>query len=133
MNLYLSAPAYDPSKPLNLIEGLEVTVTGVLIVFAVLFLIMLVIYAFQLIFGRKFRKKTPKPAVEKKTAVFSAAPTAPQSAPGNDSGEMVAAIAAATAMAQEELIVVLSAAVAAQEGCDPASSRYRIRSFRRIL
>jgi len=119
-----------------LMYGLEVTIIGVLIVFAVLALIMCVIYLFQLIFSTKKEKTGKAPAKEiSKTPVKSApVPSAPVPAPaaGNPE-ELVAVIAAATAMAQEELIVVLAAAVAAHEGCDPASSRYRIRSFRRIL
>ena len=90
--------------------GLGVTAIGVIIVFAVLILIMLVIYLFQGIFGQK--PHAPKKVVE--------APVVLSSTP-------------APSVNQEELIVVLAAAVAAQEGCDPASSRYRIRSFRRIL
>lgn len=105
--------------------GLGVTAIGVIIVFAVLVLIMLVIYLFQGVFGQK--SHAPKKIVDE-TPVPSAQPSSPV-----NQEELVAAIAAATAMAQEELIVVLAAAVAAQEGCDPASSRYRIRSFRRIL
>ncbi len=116
----------------HIMYGLGITAIGVIIVFAVLILIMLVIYLFQTIFGQKSKstsdtvenlpahKTTPSPSVAKTSASGS-------------SEEIVAAIAAATAMAQEELIVVLAAAIAAQEGCDPASSRYRIRSFRRIL
>ncbi len=130
--------AYSTDVPGNipgqLGYGLGVTAIGVIIVFAVLILIMLVIYLFQAIFGLKQEKPaTPK----KETAPASVSTPVPTkesvvSAGGNPE-EMVAAIAAATAMAQEELLVVLAAAVAAQEGCDPSSSRYRIRSFRRIL
>ena len=123
--------AYSTAVPEDLMGkisyGLGVTAIGVIIVFAVLILIMLVIYLFQGIFGQ--RKKAVKE--EKKDLVPAPAPTVSSSPSGNE--ELVAAIAAATAMAQEELIVVLAAAVAAHEGCDPASSRYRIRSFRRIL
>lgn len=104
--------------------GLGITAIGVIIVFAVLILIMLVIYLFQSILGQKSHDSQK---------VVSKAPTVQSSASAVNQEELVAAIAAATAMAQEELIVVLAAAVAAQEGCDPASSRYRIRSFRRIL
>ena len=128
--------AYSTDVPADLAGklyyGLLVTIIGVLIVFAVLVLIMAVIYLFQIIFGEK---KPTAPAAEASkpapapVAVKAQTPAAP--APKQE--ELVAAIAAATAMAQEELIVVLAAAVAAQEGCDPASSRYRIRSFRRIL
>ena len=114
--------------------GLQVTIIGVLIVFCVLALIMCVIYLFQLIFGAKKTKDAPVARKETPAKVSAPAPVAaPAAAPAGNPEELVAAIAAATAMAQEELIVVLAAAVAAQEGCDPASSRYRIRSFRRIL
>ena len=122
--------AYSTNVPADLPGqvgyGLGVTAIGVIIVFAVLILIMLVIYLFQGIFGQKSR--TPKKVVSKIPAVPSSS-----SVSAVNQEELVAAIAAATAIAQEELIVVLAAAVAAQEGCDPASSRYRIRSFRRIL
>lgn len=117
----------------KLMYGLEVTIIGVLIVFAVLALIMCVIYLFQVLFGEKRKPRVSEPAPvpvresEPKPQSAKSAPVAVKQE------ELVAAIAAATAMAQEELIVVLAAAVAAQEGCDPASSRYRIRSFRRIL
>ncbi|MBO5222403.1 MAG: OadG family protein [Clostridia bacterium] len=129
--------AYSTDVPADvagkLMYGLEVTIIGVLIVFAVLALIMLVIYLFQGFFGGK--KSAPsKPVEGTAEPVFHAAPVVSKPAAGAvNPDELVAAIAAATAMAEEELIVVLSAAVAAQEGCDPASSRYRIRSFRRIL
>jgi sodium pump decarboxylase gamma subunit len=125
--------AYSTDVPANIGGqigyGLGVTAIGVIIVFAVLILIMFVIYLFQGIFGQK-----SKPVAKKKETppVVSTPVPVKAPAPGKEE-ELVAAIAAATAMAQEELIVVLSAAVAAQEGCDPASSRYRIRSFRRIL
>ncbi len=122
--------AYSTNVPSDLTGqvgyGLGVTAIGVIIVFAVLILIMLVIYLFQGIFGQK--SYVSKKVVSETPAVPSSTP-----APAVNQEELVAAIAAATAMAQEELIVVLAAAVAAQEGCDPASSRYRIRSFRRIL
>ena len=100
--------------------GLGVAAIGLLIVFAVLALIMLIISLFRLVFGRP-RKKKLIPVSE------SEAPTpAPAPAP-------VVTAAPAAATNQEELIAVLAAAVAAYEGCDVASSRYRIRSFRRIL
>lgn len=100
--------------------GLGVAAIGLLIVFAVLALIMLIISLFRLVFGRP-RKKKLIPVSE------SEAPTpAPAPAP-------VVTAAPAAATNQEELIAVLAAAVAAYEGCDVVSSRYRIRSFRRIL
>lgn len=100
--------------------GLGVAAIGLLIVFAVLAIIMLIISLFRLVFGRPRKKKLV--LVSK-----SEAPTpAPAPAP-------VVTAAPAAATNQEELIAVLAAAVAAYEGCDVASSRYRIRSFRRIL
>ena len=118
----------------QIMYGLGVTAIGVIIVFAVLILIMLVIYLFQAILGQKSEKSKNKPDVcPVPRAVSSPTVSDPAVTPKANQEELVAAIAAATAMAQEELIVVLAAAVAAQEGCDPASSRYRIRSFRRIL
>ena len=100
--------------------GLGVAAIGLLIVFAVLAIIMLIISLFRLVFGRPRKKKLV-------LVSNSEAPTpAPAPAP-------VVAAAPAAATNQEELIAVLAAAVAAYEGCDVASSRYRIRSFRRIL
>lgn len=132
MNFLAHSTNVPPELSGKAMYGLEVTVIGVLIVFAVLALIMLVIYLFQAIFGGslKTKKNTLRP-VEK--AVPPSKSSQPPVSKGEKKEELVAAIAAATAVAQEELIVVLAAAVAAQEGCDVASSRYRIRSFRRIL
>ena len=100
--------------------GLGVAAIGLLIVFAVLALIMLIISLFRLVFGRP-RKKKLIPVSESEAPISVPAP-----AP-------VVTAAPAAATNQEELIAVLAAAVAAYEGCDVASSRYRIRSFRRIL
>ena len=93
----------------KLLYGLGVTAIGIIIVFAVLVLIMLVIYVFQLVFGRN----NAKSAVEKTVAEApkKTAPTPDSSAVVFDE-KTVAAIAAATAMAQEELVVVLAADVA---------------------
>ena len=132
-NFLAHAFSFSENVPVSekLMMGLEVTIIGVLIVFSVLFLIMLIIYLFQLFFGEKKESSKKISPVREELPKNSSAP-APAASAVNQ-GELVAAIAAATAMAQEELLVVLAAAVAAQEGCDPASSRYRIRSFRRIL
>ena len=95
--------------------GLGVAAIGLLIVFAVLAVIMLIISLFRLVFGRPRKKLIPV----------------------SESEELIPAPASVVAPVattnQEELIAVLAAAVAAYEGCDVASSRYRIRSFRRIL
>lgn len=100
--------------------GLGVAAIGLLIVFAVLAIIMLILSLFRLVFGRPRKKKlVPVSNSEEPTPAPAPAPV------------VTAAPAAATN--QEELIAVLAAAVAAYEGCDVASSRYRIRSFRRIL
>lgn len=100
--------------------GLGVAAIGLLIVFAVLAIIMLILSLFRLVFGRPRKKKlVPVSKSEASTPAPAPAPV------------VTAAPAAATN--QEELIAVLAAAVAAYEGCDVASSRYRIRSFRRIL
>ncbi|MBQ2273343.1 MAG: OadG family protein [Clostridia bacterium] len=96
--------------------GLGVAAIGLLIVFAVLAVIMLIISLFRLVFGRP-RKKKLIPVSESEELIPAPAP-------------VVAPVATTN---QEELIAVLAAAVAAYEGCDVASSRYRIRSFRRIL
>lgn len=116
----------------KVVYGLGVAAIGIVIVFAVLLLIMLVIYTFQLVFYTIPNRKKKQASAHQPKSSAVPAPVPSASVAGNQE-ELVAAIAAATAMAQEELIVVLSAAVAAQEGCDAASSRYRIRSFRRIL
>lgn len=131
----LASSVMDFSMDMSILEkilfGLAVSAIGIIIVFAVLILVMFVIYLFQTVFGVKVDKsKAPElKSAQSSVSVSKEASVAPLPNPE----EMVAAIAAATAMAQEELLVVLAAAVAAQEGCDPASSKYRIRSFRRIL
>ncbi len=131
--------AYSTEVPQNLPGqigyGLGVTAIGVVIVFVVLILIMFVIYLFQSVFGQRSKPEESQRGEDKGSTPDPVASSDPSMVPASagKEEELVAAIAAATAMVQEELIVVLAAAVAAQEGCDPASSRYRIRSFRRIL
>lgn len=116
LNFLTAAPLPDNMGG-KLGYGLQVTLLGMLIVFAVLIIIMLVIYLFQLIFYNipQMRRK----AMEKKKA--SAPEPAAESAPVHAEED------------DTQLIAVLAAAVAAYTGEEPTTSRYRIRSFRRIL
>ena len=118
--------AYSTDVPANIGGqigyGLGVTAIGVIIVFAVLILIMFVIYLFQGIFGQK-----SKPAKVQ-------TPPAPAVAPAPVAVEPSKASEVPTSSENDgQLVAVLAAAIAAYEGCDPATSRYRIRSFRRVL
>lgn len=138
---------FSPEMPLieKILFSLAVSAIGIIIVFVVLILIMMVIYLFKAVFGVKKKATSDEPkraSVSKEASAFkdaakpvpaAASQSKAKPASSGNQEETVAAIAAATAMAQEELIAVLSAAVAAREGCDAGSSRYRIRSFRRIL
>ena len=114
MNYLATAAQLPDSVGGKVSYGLQTTLIGMLIVFSVLVLIMLVIYLFQLIFYN-----IPKWAARKKSAV----PQADEAVPS----------APADTQSEEELVAVLSAAVASYLGGETASSRYRIRSFRRIL
>lgn len=90
-----------------LLEGVQVTVVGLVIVFSVLVLLMLVLMAMKKIFYKEPQKTAP---------VQQAAP--------------IEEIAAEPAMDEEELIAVLTAAVAAS--LNTSTYNLQIKSYRRI-
>lgn len=95
-----------------LAAGLETTVIGLTIVFAVLIILMLVLVAMKYIFGEK---KT----AENKPAPQPVKPAAPAKTEKSESD-----------MPEEELIAVLTAAVAAS--LNTSTYNLRIKSYRRI-
>ncbi len=97
--------------------GLQIAVIGILIVFAVLALIMGVLYVFELVFYKLPNKQKSAPAAPKAAPVVSTAPAAP--------------VAAASAN-DEEVVAVIAAAVAAYYEQTAPTSKYKIKSFRRI-
>lgn len=93
--------------------GLKIAFLGMGIVFAILLIIMAVLYLFQYFFYTlPKRKKT-----EAETAVQQDAP---------------AELTVVSEEDNEELIAVISAAVAAYYEKESPKSKYRIRAFRRI-
>ena len=98
--------------------SLQIAVVGILIVFAVLALIMGVLYAFEYFFYTLPNKG------KNTTAAPKAAPVAktPKAAP----------ITAASAGNDDENAAVIAAAVAAYYDQVAPTSKYRIKSFRRI-
>lgn len=89
--------------------GVVYTLEGIIVVFAVLILIMLVIYAMSLFSGEKKTKKAPAPKVEQVAEVEEVVEEA------TDEGELIA---------------VLTAAVAACMGTSSAS--VNIRSYKKV-
>ena len=81
----------------RLIHGCKVTLVGMLTVFAVLIVLMIVLYIFELIFGRASKKKSETVAAP----VSAPAPVAP---------------AAASEDAEEVVVAVATAAIAAARG-----------------
>ena len=103
---------YDLTTPSEIISyGVVITIEGILVVFAILILIMLAIYAMSVFSGNKKQKKT---AVQ----VIPAAET-------NVADEVVTAVED-----EYELIAVLTAAVAACMGTSTAS--VNIKSYKRV-
>lgn len=94
--------------------GLSTTIIGLMIVFVVLIILMGVLMLFNKIFGKP----------EKKVTVEQPKPAAPVSAPKAEQ------IAAAAEKSEEELIAVLTAAVAAS--LNTSTYNLRIKSYRRI-
>ncbi len=94
--------------------GLSTTVIGLLIVFAVLIILMGVLMLFNKIFGK----------TEKKAAVEQPKPAAPVSAPA------VKQVSAPAEESEEELIAILTAAVAAS--LNTSTYNLKIKSYRRI-
>lgn len=105
-NVYATVPegAWD-----KLVYGLTISAIGMGMVFLILFLLMLVLDLFKLCFYTIPNKRKKKPEITQQPVASTAA-----------------------VADQAKLIAVLAAAVAAYEGDEGASSRYRIRSFRRI-
>ncbi len=93
-------------------EGLMVTATGLIIVFAVLIILMITMMIMKKVF---YKEDKPKTEEAPKTPEVQAAPPAPvQTAPADDG----------------QLIAVLAAAVAAS--LNTSTYNLKIRSFRRI-
>ncbi len=98
--------------------GLQVAAIGIGIVFAVLAIIMGVLYLFEYFFYTLPNKKKNAPA-------------APKAAPAKTTAPAVT-LASATAENDDEIAVVIAAAVAAYYEQAAPTSKYRIKSFRRI-
>lgn len=93
--------------------GISTTIIGLLIVFAVLIILMGVLMLFNKIFGK----------TEKKATVEQPKPAAPVSAPAVNQ-------TASAEESEEELIAVLTAAIAAS--LNTSTYNLRIKSYRRI-
>lgn len=98
--------------------GLQVAVIGMAIVFAILAIIMGVLYLFEYFFYTLPNKVKKAPETPAAAPVASAAPavTLPAVSADND----------------EEIAAVIAAAVAAYYDQAAPTSKYRIKSFRRI-
>lgn len=97
----------------KLMYGLNIALIGLGTVFAVLLILMAVLYLFKFAFAKNSDAKTQKPAEPVKTDAISSF------SPAGDS--------------EDELIpVVIAAAVAAYMENTAPHSKYRIRSFKRI-
>ncbi len=98
--------------------GLQIAAVGILIVFSVLAIIMGVLYVFEYFFYTLPNKAKKAPEAPKAVPVRSEAPAAtlPSVSADND----------------EEIAVVIAAAVAAYYEQAAPTSKYRIKSFRRI-
>jgi len=94
-------------------QGLQTTVLGMLIIFAALIILMLAINIMKAIFY-----KDPKKSAAKKTTEVQQTPTAAQTP------------AAVEAQDDEELIAVLTAAIAAS--LNTSTYNLKIKSYRRI-
>ena len=97
---------------MNLGSDVVITITGIVLVFAILILLMLIITLEGKIFDNINNKKNGKPAAPKAPAAKAApAPAAKPAAPaakadnGSIPGEIVAAIAAAVASLGENLTI----------------------------
>ena len=98
--------------------GLQIALIGIGIVFAVLALIMGVLYAFEYFFYTLPNKAKKAPEAPKAAPVKTPAPAV--------------TLASATAENDDEIAVVIAAAVAAYYEQAAPTSKYRIKSFRRI-
>ncbi len=102
----------------KLLYGLLIAVIGLCIVFAVLAMIMGVLYLFEYFFYTLPNKKKN-------------APTAPVVAPAV-SNVPVAPVAVVSSSDDDEVAAVIAAAIAAYYEQTAPTSKYRIKSFRRI-
>lgn len=103
-------------------QGMEVTVIGLVIVFAVLIILMLVMMLMKVVFYNPTQPKQEKakPTPKKKSTA------------GTPDDELMAVITAAvaSAMDESELIAVLTAAVAAS--MNTSTYNLKIKSYRRV-
>lgn len=86
----------------RVIHGLKVTLVGMITVFAVLIVLMVILYLFQLVFSRSSKKTEDKPAVNA------------TSAPATASAPVAAAVQTGTK--EDEIVAVATAAIAAARG-----------------
>lgn len=98
--------------------GLQIAVIGILIVFAVLAIIMGVLYVFEYFFYTLPNKAKKAPEAPKAVPVRSEAPAA--------------TLPSVSAENDDEIAAVIAAAVAAYYEQAAPTSKYRIKSFRRI-
>ena len=86
-------------------HGITVTLSGIIIVFSMLILLVLVMATFGFVMSRigNKSKKTKQPKVNKKNVMKNTA--------DSDEGEVLAAISAAVMMMDEEVVAAISAAV----------------------
>lgn len=98
--------------------GLQIALIGMGIVFSVLALIMGVLYLFEYFFYTLPNKAKKAPEAPKAPAVNSAAPAV--------------TLPSVSAESDDEIAVVIAAAVAAYYDQAAPTSKYRIKSFRRI-
>ena len=103
----------------KLLYGLQIAVIGICIVFAVLAMIMGVLYLFEYFFYTLPRKAKN-------------APSAPVSAPAVKSAPVAAPVAVPSSADDDEVAAVIAAAIAAYYEQTAPTSKYRIKSFRRI-
>lgn len=103
----------------KLMYGLNVSIIGIITVFAVLALIMGVLYLFRLYFYDLPNKK-------------KAEESQPKAAPAPAAVKTSAPVTAVASEEDELVPVVIAAAVAAYMETNAPKSKYRIRSFKRI-
>lgn len=101
-------------------RGLEVTVTGLVVVFSVLIILMLVLILMKVVFYKEPKEDKGSEALKDKSAP-SAAVSAPQTAKPSESGAQID---------DKELIAVITAAVAAS--LNTSTYNLKVKSFRRI-
>jgi sodium pump decarboxylase gamma subunit len=99
----------------SLLEGLQVTVVGMCIVFGVLIILMLVLMAMKKMF---YKEEPAKAAVVQENTAVAKAPKQPAKAQPEDG------------MDEEELVAILTAAIAAS--MNTSTYNLKIKSYRRI-